>query len=60
MFSLILIIITSLLLLIKQLLKTTPVPSTLKMNAPSDKKKAIINNLISCAKLIFYQETKKT
>ena len=32
--------------------RITPVPSTLKVNAPSDIKKAIINNLIFCAKLI--------
>ena len=63
MFSLILtIIITSLAPLTKNPLIITPVPSALKVNAPSDIKKAIINNLISCAKLIssskttFYEE----
>ena len=45
-------IITSLPLLTKNPLIITPVPSTLKVNAPSDIKKAIINNLISHAKLI--------
>ena len=35
----------------------TPVPSTLKVNAPSDIKKAIINNLISRAKLISSSKT---
>ena len=57
------IIITSLPLLTKNPLVITPVPLTLKVNAPSDiKKKAIINNLISRAKLtsssktIFYKE----
>ena len=59
MFSLILtLIITPLPLLTKNLL--TPIPSTLKVNAPSDIKIAIINNLISRAKLfssktIFYK-----
>ena len=63
MFSLILtIIITSQPLLTKNPLVITPVPSTLKVNAPSDIKKAIINKLISCAKrissskTIFYKE----
>ena len=66
MFSLILtIIITSVPLITKNPLIITPVPSALKVNTPSDiKKKAIINNLISCAKLIsssktiFYKEVK--
>ena len=35
----------------------TPVPSTLKVNAPSDIKKAIIHNLISRAKLISSSKT---
>ena len=39
MFSLMQTIITSLLLLIKNPLIITPVPSTLKVNAPSDIKK---------------------
>ena len=63
MFSWILtMIISSLPLLTKNPLIITPVPSTLKVNAPSNiKKKAIINNLISHAKLIssktiFYKE----
>ena len=64
MFPLILTtIITSLTLLTRNPLIIIPVPSTLKVNAPSDiKKKAIINNLISRAKLIssyktiFYKE----
>ena len=52
MFSSILtILITSLPLLTKNPLIMTPVPSSLKVNAPSDIKKAIINNLISRAKL---------
>ena len=37
----------------KTTLITTPVPSTLKVNVLSDLKKVIMNNLISCAKLIF-------
>ena len=50
MFLLILtIIITS---LTKTPLITTPVPLTLKVNTPSNIKKAIINNLISHEKLI--------
>ena len=63
MFSFILtIIITSLQLLTKNPLVITPVPSILKVNAPSDIKKPIIHNLISRAKLvsssktIFYKE----
>ena len=50
----------------KQRKITTPVSSTFKMNVPSDiKKKAVINNIISRAKLIssikiiFYEEIKK-
>ena len=65
MFSLILTtIITSLPPPTKNPLVITPVPSTLKVNAPSDIKKAIIRNLISRAKLIsssktiFYKEVK--
>ena len=58
MFSLILTtIITSLPLLIKNPLIITPVPSTLKVNAPSNIKKTIINNLISRAKLISSSKT---
>ena len=60
MYSLILTIIikTSLPLLTKTPRITTPVPSTLKMNAPSEiKKKVIINNLISRAKLISSSKT---
>ena len=58
MFSLILtIIITSLPLLTKIPLVITPVSSTLKVNAPSNIKKAIINNLISRAKLISSSKT---
>ena len=55
-------IITSLPLLTKNALIITPIPSTLNVNSPSDIKKAIINNLISHAKLIpssktiFYKE----
>ena len=62
MFSL----ITSLHLLTKTPLIITPVPSTLKVNAPSDIKKAIIDNLIFRAKLIsssktiFYKEIENT
>ena len=66
MFSLILLtIINSLPPLTKNLLVITPVPSTLKVNAPSDIKKAIIRNVISRAKLIsssktiFYKDVKK-
>ena len=51
------IIITSLPLLTKNPLVITPVPSTLKVNAPSDIKKAIIHNLISRAKLISSSKT---
>ena len=43
--------------LTKTPLVITPVPSTLKVNAPSDIKKAIIHNLISRAKLISYSKT---
>ena len=50
-------IITSLPPLTKNPLVTTPVPSTLKVNAPSDIKKAIIHNLISRAKLISSSKT---
>ena len=58
MFSLILtIIIISLPLLTKNPLIITPVPSTLNMNVPSNIKKAIINNLISCSKLISSSKT---
>ena len=58
MFLLILtIIITSLPLLTKNPLVITPVPSILKVNAPSDIKKALINYLISRAKLIFSSKT---
>ena len=59
MFSLILkTIITSLPPLTKNPLIITTVPSTLKVKAPSDiKKKAIINNLISRAKLISSSKT---
>ena len=58
MFSLILtIMITSLALLTKNPLIISPVPSTLKVNAPSDIKKAFINNLISHAKLISSSKT---
>ena len=58
MFSLILtIIITSLPLLTKNPLVITLVPSTLKVNAPSDIKKTIIDNLISRAKLISSSKT---
>ena len=41
----------------KNPLVITPVPSTLKVNAPSDIKKAIIHNLISRAKLISSSKT---
>ena len=41
----------------KKPLIITPVPSTLKVNAASDIKKAIINNLISHAKLISSSKT---
>ena len=51
------IIITSLPLLTKNPLVITPVPSTLKVNAPSDIKKAIIHNLISRVKLISSSKT---
>ena len=51
------IIITSLSLITKTPLVITPVPSTLKVNAPSDIKKAIIHNLISRAKLISSSKT---
>ena len=58
MFSLILtIIITSLPLLTKNPPVITPVTSTLKVNVPLDIKKAIINNLISHAKLISFSKT---
>ena len=59
MFSLILTttIITSLPPLTKNPLVITPVPSTLKVNAPSDIKKTIIHNLISRAKLISSSKT---
>ena len=58
MFSLILTtIITSLPPLTKNPLVITPVLSTLKVNAPSDIKKAIIRNLMSRAKLISSSKT---
>ena len=58
MFSLMLTtIITSLPPLTKNPLVITPVHSTLKVNAPSDIKKAIIHNLISRAKLISSSKT---
>ena len=50
-------IITSLRPLTKNPLVITPVPWTLKVNAPSDIKKAIIHNLISRAKLISSSKT---
>ena len=63
MFLLILIvIITSLPLLTKNPLIITPVPSTLKVNAPSDIKKQLlitwysVSNRSLCSKTIFYKE----
>ena len=50
--KLITIITASLLLITKKTQITILLPSTLKVNAPSDIKKTIINNLISRAKLI--------
>ena len=59
MFSLILTTITSLPPLTKNPLVITPVPSTLKVNAPSDIKKKSnysLSKLISSSKTIFYKE----